>query len=193
MNYTVSRVFDADTTVTSGSGTRISGLDTSDVYQVSMTFPDNTDPVSIGVTFAHSNLKENESVVITEWNQIHLSPKGGQFKCFKGEFQTPANDTPTLIETTSLAFAFYGSTFNNDTLSNWNLTNVVSISSMFKNATEFNQNLNAWTTLQTSLNMENVFKGASAYANGGVALSWNLSSVASLDDFFSGSGYDTTL
>jgi len=108
--------------------------------------------------------------------------------------------------TTSAAYAFYGATnlvstvappvtatdyssmfqnatkFNQD-ISNWNVSRVTSLANMFQGATAFNQNLNAWDTssLKVAVGM---FQNATAF-NGDIS-SWDTSNATNLSSMFAG-------
>ena len=107
----------------------------------------------------------------------------GKWESFSGAFDgatnltIPATDEPDLSLTTSMEYAFHsctslvGTTFND-----WNVSTITNMSSMFKNAEDFNGNISSWNTAAVT-NMYGTFKGATAFnqninTNG---VSWNTS------------------
>ena len=90
-----------------------------------------------------------------------------------------------------MAGMFNGATdFNNGGVAlSWGnkTSNVLTMFVMFQGATSFNQDISSWNVISVT-NMSNMFAGATAFDNGGVALSWGnkTSNVSIMSGMFSG-------
>ena len=83
---------------------------------------------------------------------------------------------------------FQGTSFNQD-ISGWNVSNVINMSSMFRDAASFNQDLSTWDVSKVT-NMDNMFTGATAFdQNLG---EWDISSLSTAQDMFAGAQLSTT-
>jgi len=88
---------------------------------------------------------------------------------------------------THLDATFYGAVgFNDSDVAAWDVSSVVDMSAMFRDATSFNQPLANWertgSTLANVVSMENMFEGASVF-NQPIG-SWDVSSVEFMGDMF---------
>jgi surface protein len=83
-------------------------------------------------------------VSITSFGYLGITSLAGVFKDAINLEECP-DFIPITV--TNLEYAFYGaSSFNDENILYWNLTNVVDISYMFFNAISFNQNIFVWNT-----------------------------------------------
>jgi len=82
---------------------------------------------------------------------------------------------------TDMNNTFRDATSFNRAIGSWTMTNVASIRSMFEGATSFNQSLNSWNTINIT-DMSRAFQSATAFNNaiGG----WNTSSVVDMGAMF---------
>ena len=95
--------------------------------------------------------------------------------------QVPANFPSTVTNAASL---FQGATlFNDSNVSNWNVSNVTNMSSMFNNAPAFNQTLSGWN-VNSATNMSSMFANATVFNQD--LSSWNVSNVTNMSSMFSG-------
>ncbi|NLS34659.1 BspA family leucine-rich repeat surface protein [Mycoplasma agalactiae] len=116
---------------------------------------------------------------LSSWNVENVSKMKNMFSGAK-EFNKPLFK---LInpKVSDMSYMFYGAEkFNNSNISNWNTSSVTDIRSMFRGATEFNQNLN-WKT-ENITNMSNLFAEASKF-NGDIT-KWNTSNVVDMKGMF---------
>lgn len=88
---------------------------------------------------------------------------------------------------TKMAEIFQSATNFNQPLNNWDVSNVTTsgLSNMFNGAAAFNQDISSWDTSNITT-MFQMFRGATSYNNGGVALTWNVSNVTNLSWMFFG-------
>ena len=97
---------------------------------------------------------------------------------------TFATDTPNLSNVTSMSKMFrFASAFNGD-LSSWNVSNVRNMNSMFHNTNSFNGDLSSWNVSNVT-DMGSMFNFA---AFNGDINSWNVSNVTNMLGMFSSAG-----
>ena len=149
-----------------GVDDKIEGLTSSTTYTVEIRLPEpNLTDTSEdwGISFRNSNIKDNATLDIQEFNGIVLYNGGGeatntdgygeQFYEFNG--QISATNAPSMRVNTTLRKAFYNSGFgghsnsNSDLdLSSWDLSNAINFSSMFYTCAQlgngFNVTMNNW-------------------------------------------------
>ncbi|MEE1897876.1 BspA family leucine-rich repeat surface protein [Flavobacterium rakeshii] len=148
---------------------------------------------------------------IQQWGSIQWTSMENAFSgC--GYLDVAATDTPDLSQATSLKGMFkyvYGSlneTINNWDVSNitdmsemfmdaqnfnypinnWDVSNVTNMSSMFNNAVNFNQSINDWDTSSVT-NMSGMFKNTH-YFNSPIS-NWDVSNVTNMSEMFKGAYY----
>ena len=92
-------------------------------------------------------------------------------------------EVPTLLPSTitSMSFMFFNATNFNQDISSWNVQNITNMNSMFNGATVFNQNISSWNVSSVT-NMAGVFSGATSF-NQNIS-SWNVSSVTNMASMF---------
>ena len=74
--------------------------------------------------------------------------------------------------------------FFNEDISGWDVSNVTNMDSMFRNATEFNQNLNNWANVARVKSMNSMFRGATNFNSD--LNNWDTLNVESMDYMFYG-------
>ncbi len=168
-----------------GDGTSDSGI-TGDVmhtysapgiYEVSISgeFP--------RIRFGRSEMADEEKILeINQWGDI-------EWKSFAGAFNGCVNldilatDLPNLQQVSSFeaAFAFCHSLKANETMDQWNMSNVEDLSYMFYQATSFNQNIGSWDLSNVS-EINDMFHWASTF-NQDIG-NWRFPKVTSLDSMF---------
>jgi surface protein len=85
---------------------------------------------------------------------------------------------------TNLFEAFNGaSIFNDDAVTTWNTSNVITMSRLFQGASAFNQPIGSWDTSKVT-NMSSTFNGATAFNQ--ELNNWNTSSVTNMSFMFQG-------
>ena len=76
---------------------------------------------------------------------------------------------------TDLFAAFQGATIFNQPIGNWDVSITgMNAQSIFTNAKAFDQDISSWDTSGVT-SLREIFFGAEAYNNGGVALTWDTS------------------
>jgi surface protein len=110
---------------------------------------------------------------------------------------TTLTSVPTSLPSagvTDLAFAFYGdSIFNSGNVTGWTTSSVTNLSSMFQNATAFNQNISAWNTVAVTTT-SSMFQNATNFNDNSVAMntsgsSWKTSVVTNMASMFQGANH----
>jgi surface protein len=113
----------------------------------------------------------------------------GLWRSMEGSFSgatnltIPASDAPDLSAASSTGIMFLNATSLNQSLNNWDVSNITQMSGMFFGASGFNQSLNAWDVSNVT-NMLNMFRGASSFNQ--PLNSWDVSSVQSMQFMFYG-------
>ena len=123
---------------------------------------------------------------IKKWGNVRWTFMSNAFNgC--SNLNVTADDVPDLKLVTFLNSMFQGCTSLSGSSANWswNTSNVTNMSSMFRSATAFNQDLSDWdvsnvTNFGTSLFNSGMFALASAFNNGGVALNWTINNTTSV-------------
>ena len=96
--------------------------------------------------------------------------------------QTPNFDVcTTRVTTMHQLFGNYTGEFNNIDLGSWDVTNVVQMNGMFKNAPEFNQDISSWDVSNVT-DMNSMFRHASSF-NQDIS-SWDVSNVVDMYTMF---------
>jgi len=117
---------------------------------------------------------------IAQWGDLRLGNSGFYFYG-SSNLRLTTNDTLDLTGTTSLSFAFFGAKSLSSTgnLNSWDVSKVINMQYMFKDASSFNQPLNSWNVSQvTSMGMEGMFFNASSFNQ--PLNSWNVSKVTNM-------------
>jgi surface protein len=126
---------------------------------------------------------------ITKWGKLRLGLNSFN-GCGNLTLDT-ITDIPEISAATNLggAFANCSSITTIGRIGEWNMTNVVSMNSMFIGAINFNQSLNTWertgSTLANVTNLVDMFRNATLF-NGNLS-GWNLSGATALDAMFQSS------
>jgi len=127
----------------------------------------------------------NKLLSVEQWgDQRWLTMKGAFEYC--QHLVINATDTPDLSKVTDMSSMFrYAKSFNQD-ISNWDVSSVTDMSSMFRFAKAFNQDINSWNVSSVT-DMSFMFAGAEAFNQD--ITNWDVSSVtdmswmlASIDD-----------
>ena len=119
---------------------------------------------------------------ISQWGNLQLGNSTGYFYG-SSNLRLTATDAPNMNGTTSLLAAFaechnLGSAGN---MSSWDISNVTDLSSMFIDASTFNQSLNTWNVSKVT-KMKYIFLGASVFNQ--PLDKWNVSNVKSMSGMF---------
>jgi len=95
---------------------------------------------------------------------------------------------------TSMYLAFYGcANLTNNATDAPDLSNVLSMTGMFINASAFNADISAWNTASIT-NMNSMFANASTFNNGGMPLNWNTAAVIDMNSmFFNASAFNADI
>jgi len=104
------------------------------------------------------------------FGEIGLTDLFGAFdQCIN--LTTVPNNLPLSTSVTSLNYTFQGASSFNQDISNWDVSNVQTFQNTFTFCKIFNQDISSWN-VSNVYNMYRTFYGATAFNNGGVALSW---------------------
>lgn len=124
----------------------------------------------------------NKLLDITNWGNIKWQAMDSAFRGCNNLILT-AKDAPDLSLVTNMQSMFqYGSSLQfNNSINNWNVSNVKNISFIFSFCNLFNQPLNSWNTSGIT-NMSYVFYGASIFNQ--PLNNWNTSAVTTMSSMF---------
>lgn len=151
-------------------------------------------PGNTKVNFYNNDL--NYPLKITQFNEIPLarnngdiSPNGYQF-AYLNVLDFSVNDVPTILPNTTLSYAFYNDISFNSDISNWNTSNVISMESLFENASVYNSPLQTWNTSNVT-NMSKMFKNTMKFNQTvkyvPASNYWNVSGVTNMVSIFESS------
>ncbi len=91
---------------------------------------------------------------------------------------------------TSLSNFMHGQrSFNNDSVSSWNVSNITNFSSMFKECSVLNQDLNNWD-VSSAVNLNGIFYNCTVM-NGNIS-TWDTRNVTIMSNTFRASGFNTS-
>ena len=120
---------------------------------------------------------------IIQWGDIVWEDFTNSFYGCSNLTVVTATDLPILTNVTSTSNMFSDciNLVYNTTLNNWNVSNIIDMSGMFRNNTVFNMNISSWNVSSVT-NMNSMFQGADAFNQniGG----WNVSSVINMGLMF---------
>jgi surface protein len=148
----------------------------------------------------NSSFNSNLGTASTPWNVSKVTSFSQMFygtSWNNGDNTAPINDWniggDASVTTVNMNEMFRGAAVFNRAIDNWNMTKVNNTSAMFGYTNNFNQSLNNWervgSTMGNIINMSGMFGVASVFNNGfssGVAnqLSWNTSSCNNMSTMF---------
>ena len=161
-----------------GSPLTITGLPTGATIDLNI-YPTNLQRIII-----NDGTDRNRLTDVKQWGDVAWTSMQNAFLgC--NNLTITATDLPNLSGVTNMSSMFQRCYSLNgpSNINAWNISSVTEISSIFADATAFNQNIGSWNT-SSVLNMAAVFAGATAFnqnING-----WNTASVTHMDGMFSG-------
>ncbi|WP_298515794.1 BspA family leucine-rich repeat surface protein [uncultured Kordia sp.] len=135
----------------------------------------------------NSNLPNRKLKEINQWGDIEWQSMDSAFKRCE-TIEVLANDTPDLSNVTSLKSMFeacygVGSTAN-DSWNDWDVSNILTMNSMFMISLNFNQDITNWNVSNVN-NMSQMFFGAQKFNHEiGGANGWDVSSVTTMFGMF---------
>ena len=126
---------------------------------------------------------EIQNMQINKLDNIPL--KSNAFENFTGYFDTELdmNNNRVTEHLVDMSSMFRNANNFNQTINNWNVSNVTNMQSMFHGASSFNQPINNWNVSNVT-NMTNMFNGATSF-NQDVS-EWSFNPYISLNNFLSG-------
>lgn len=131
--------------------------------------------------FAFQNSGDRLKLInVGQWGQLKFGNTGGYFHGAEN-FNVSADDSPSLIGTTTLRSAFERASAFNAPIGSWDISNITSLESTFAWAAIFNQDLSGWNTSNVT-DMRGTF--FQAYAFNGNITTWNVSNVTSFENAF---------
>lgn len=128
---------------------------------------------------------------VSSWGKFKLgTTQGSYFYGCTNLNLSGVTDVLDLAGTTNLANCFYNCSALTTIgrLNEWNMSSVTSLSTMFRGATLFNQNIGSWNTASVT-DMSNMFLDAITFNNGLASgavgtLSWNTAAVTTMQYMF---------
>jgi len=117
-------------------------------------------------------------IKVTNWGDIGLKNLSGAFYGASNLIEVPSS-LPSII--THLDYAFYNAiNFNDQNITEWNVSNVTRMEFTFYGASSFNQNIGSWNVSNVT-NMRSMFENAVSFNQD--LSNWNISNVLDLTDF----------
>jgi gliding motility-associated-like protein len=130
--------------------------------------------------FFNSSGDKDKIINIKQWGDIEWSTMHYAFEGCEN-LQLTATDVPDLSRVTSMAGMFKDATNFNGDLNDWDVSNVIHMTLMFYNASLFNGDLSGWNVSQV-VNMNQMFEKASVF-NKPIG-TWNVSQVQNMNGMF---------
>ena len=132
----------------------ISGLEAASTYEVTITGTFD------GIYFNNTGDKD-KILSVEQWG---TNPWVTMQEAFYGctNLEINAIDAPDLSGLNSLRNTFRGASSLNQSIENWDVSNVVDFFRMFQDATSFNQPLNGWD-ITSAIDISHMFLGASSF------------------------------
>jgi len=123
---------------------------------------------------------KNKLIGIKQWGIIHWASMD---KAFYGcqNFNSLGEGTPNLTDVTSMYSMFKDATNFNQNIDNWDTSNITNMNSMFDGATNFNQPLGSWNTSNVT-DMAHMFEDAINF-NQNIS-TWDTSKVENMSNMF---------
>jgi len=116
-------------------------------------------PQGSTVNYYNSN---TSGLTIVYYDGVPFSKGGNQFKGLIDFTFGPNSGTPKLLSNTTLKYCFFNCINFNQSINNWDYTNVTNMSYMFSGATSYNQPI-SFNTSSSLLNLEGMFKSANTF------------------------------
>jgi len=117
---------------------------------------------------------------VVQWGNIAWESMKNAFYG-ASNLQVSATDSPDLGSVTDMSSMFRDATTLNSDINSWNVSNVTKMDYMFWNTTSFNQPLNSWS-VDNVINMSSMFGGATSFNQ--PLNSWIVSSVKDMSSMF---------
>jgi surface protein len=197
---------------TTNNETIVIGLDSSEIYNFRVDWGDNSNQtvtgnlnlshtysvpgdylVKINGIFPRINMSAfgttpNNLISINNWGIIQWTSMNSAFKNCINLYNCNSQDVPDLSNVTNLLSMFENAGSNTSNLfinniNKWDTKNITKISSMFKDATSFNQNINAWDVSNVT-SMVYVFDNATSFNQ--PLNNWNTGNVINMFAMFRG-------
>ena len=160
----------------SGGSLTVTGLPAGAIIRLQIA-PTNFQRINI-----NNGSDRNRITLVEQWGSTAWTDMSGAFfGC--ANLQVTATDAPNLLGVTNMAGMFWGCTNLNSpaNINTWNTAAVTNMSSMFFQASAFNQNIGSWNTA-TVTTMQQMFYQASAF-NQNIG-SWNTGAVTNMAVMF---------
>ena len=153
-------------------------------------------------THMYAEAKEHEVKITGDFPHIYFNGRQGSDKiqtveqwgdirwesmarAFKGcsNLEITATDAPDLSQVESMSEMFRGATSFNQDIGDWDVSSVTFMRRMFEGATSFNQDISDWDVSKVTI-LTSMFQGATAF-NQDIGR-WDVSKVTSLSGMFRG-------
>jgi surface protein len=129
--------------------------------------------------FFNNSGSKDKITDVSQWGSVIFTSLSAAFYgC--SNLSITATDAPNISQVTNMQQMFMDSTAN-PYVANWNVSNVVDMSEMFKNATNANPDVTVWNVSSVT-DMREMFSGA-ASANPDVS-NWDVSNVTDMTNMF---------
>ncbi|VAW56208.1 Chitinase [hydrothermal vent metagenome] len=131
---------------------------------------------------ANANYDASKLISIERWGGIKWKSMSRAFlNC--NNLQGNATDAPNLSEVTDMSSMFRGASIFNQNIGGWNVSSVTDMSFMFSGASAFNQNIGDWSVSSVT-NMSSMFNEASAFNQNISTWAKKVSSVTNMFGMF---------
>ncbi len=139
--------------------------------------------LEISGVFPHfRNYPEDQLLDVQQWGDIVWGSFEESFRDWTGT-SFSATDVPDLSQVTNISAMFRNAVNFNDDINDWQVGNVTNMSSLFLNASSFNSSISDWDVGQVR-NMREMFSGANDFTSD--LSNWNVNGVTNLNGLFQG-------
>lgn len=131
-----------------------------------------------------TNLRVHQfgKIPLSRYTTAHGYPSGSQFSQLQVDFV--AKDAPSILSNTSLSFCFSNENFEVLVfvdISSWDVSNAISMDSMFLNASTFNSDLSKWNTKKVR-SMKSMFSYCASFESD--LSKWDVRNVRDMSSMF---------
>jgi len=131
--------------------------------------------------FPRFEISDSRLIGIDNWGAIEWQSMENAFLGNESNILIYANDTPDLSQVTSLSGMFKDCENFNSNINDWDVSNVNNFDYMFNGANSFDQPLNNWN-VNNAITMEEMFYVASSFNQ--PLSDWDVSNVSNMDSMF---------
>lgn len=154
--------FDYTWTLTTDNSVQITGNHTGDViFETPFSQEGEYELAISGTLFSFFNYPKDKLLDVTQWGAIQWRSMRFMFSNWPGE-SFSATDTLDLSMVIDMREMFKNATNFNDDLNHWNVSNITNMQGLFDNARSFNGDISSWNTANVR-DMGQMFRNARSF------------------------------